>query len=168
MRYLFFRRAGLVTSILCTLLASAKPAFADWEKIRQGGVLKVAVYNDFSPFSANSAGIDVDFAEALSKKLNLKLSLLPFPAGENLNDDLRNMVWKGHYLGYGPADLLMHVPVDRRLIAENNMVEIFSPYHREAVRLVRSNQTMPAFDRDRKSTRLNASHIQKSRMPSSA
>lgn len=146
MRHPFFRRAGMITSIVCTLLASTAPAFADWEKIRQGGVLKVAVYKDFAPFSANSAGIDIDLADALAKKLNLKLSLLPFPAGENLNDDLRNMVWKGHYLGYGPADLLMHVPVDRRLIAENNMVEIFAPYHRESVRLVRSNKTIPAFD----------------------
>lgn len=146
MSHLFYRWAGQLAAIICILIASAGPAFADWEKIRQGGVLKVAVYNDFAPFSANGAGIDVDLAEALAKKLNLKLSVLPFPAGENLNDDLRNMVWKGHYLGYGPADLLMHVPVDRRLMAENGMVEIFAPYHRETVRLVRSSKAIPAFD----------------------
>jgi len=82
----------------------------------------------------------------LAKKLGLKMSLLPFPAGENLNDDLRNMVWKGHYLGYGPADLLMHVPVDQRLAAENDKVEIFAPYHRETVRLIRNSKTIPTFD----------------------
>src|SRR5680860_1237704 len=123
------RRAGLAISLACAALSIAAPARADLEKIRQTGILKVAVCDEFAPFSADSAGIDVDLATALAKKLGLKMSLLPFPAGENLNDDLRNMVWKGHYLGYGPADLLMHVPVDRNLMAANDKVEIFAPYH---------------------------------------
>ena len=140
------RRAGLAISLACAALSITVPAHADLGKIRQAGVLKVAVYDDFAPFSAKSAGIDIDLAEALAKKLGLKVSLLPFPAGENLNDDLRNMVWKGHYLGYGPADLLMHVPVDRRLMAENDKVEIFAPYYRETVRLVRNGKTIPSFE----------------------
>ena len=78
--------------------------------------------------------------------MGLKLTLLPFPAGENLDDDLRNMVWKGHYLGYGPADVMLHVPVDNRLMAENDKVQIFAPYHVETVRLVRSAKSVPAFD----------------------
>ena len=44
------------------------------------------------------------------------------PADENMADDLRNMVWKGHYLGFGPADVLMHVPVDRPLMEANPQV----------------------------------------------
>ncbi len=140
------RRTGLAIALACAALSIAAPARADLEKIRQTGILKVAVYDDFAPFSSNSAGIDVDLAAALAKKLGLKISLLPFPAGEDLSDDLRNMVWKGHYLGYGPADLLMHVPVDRNLMAANDKVEIFAPYHREMVRLVRNSTTIPAFD----------------------
>lgn len=140
------RRAGLAVSLACAALSIVAPAHADMGKIRHDGILKVAVYNDFAPFSANNSGIDIDLAEALAKKLGLKISLLPFPAGENLNDDLRNMVWKGHYLGYGPADLLMHVPVDRHLAADNDKVEIFAPYYREMVRLVRNGKTIPTFD----------------------
>ncbi|MEO6354498.1 MAG: transporter substrate-binding domain-containing protein [Burkholderiaceae bacterium] len=140
------RRAGLAITLACASLSVVAPAHADLDKIRKAGILKVAVYNEFAPFSANNKGIDIDLAEALAKKLDLKLSLLPFPAGEDLNDDLRNMVWKGHYLGYGPADLMMHVPVDRRLMAANDKVEIFAPYHRETVRLIRSSQAIPAFD----------------------
>lgn len=146
MKNFTLRGASLAISLALTALSVAVPAHADMEKIRSAGILKVAVYNDFAPFSANKAGIDIDFAEALAKKLQLKVSLLPFPAGENLNDDLRNMVWKGHYLGYGPADLLMHVPVDPRLAAKNDKVEIFAPYHREVVRLVRNGKTIPDFD----------------------
>ncbi|MDY7545716.1 transporter substrate-binding domain-containing protein [Glaciimonas sp. CA11.2] len=121
-------------------------ASADFLKITQSGVLKVAVYDDFAPFSSTKGGIDIDIAEALAKKLGLKVSLLPFPAGEDLSDDLRNMVWKGHYLGYGPADLLMHVPVDPLLINQNDKVSIFAPYHRETVRLVRDIRKVPELD----------------------
>jgi ABC-type amino acid transport substrate-binding protein len=132
-----FRAVLLIAS---ALLAASAPARAET------GTLKVAVYKDFAPFSDNGQGIDVDLAAALAGKLSLKLSLLPFPAGENLNDDLRNMVWKGHYLGYGPADVMLHVPVDRALMAANGKVEIFAPYHVESLRLVRNARSIPVFD----------------------
>ncbi|MCE3264466.1 MAG: amino acid transporter substrate-binding protein [Pseudoduganella sp.] len=130
----------------CALLFAALPVRADWKKVEESGTLKVAVYKEFAPFSDRDQGIDVDLAAALARKLSLKLSLLPFPAGENLNDDLRNMVWKGHYLGYGPADVLLHVPVDRNLMASNDKVEIFAPYHVESLRLVRSARSIPHFE----------------------
>ncbi len=137
-------RAAL--SFMCAALLAAPAARADWQKIEQSGSLKVAVYNDFVPFSDKGAGIDVDIGAALSARLGLKLSLLPFPAGEAMDEDLRNMVWKGHYLGYGPADVMLHVPVDNRLMADNDKVRIFAPYHVETVRLVRSLKSVPAFD----------------------
>ena len=133
-------------TLLCMGLAMAAPAQADMEKIRRSGALKVAVYDDFAPFSKKGRGIDIDLADALSKKIGLKLSLLPFPADEDLGDDLRNMVWKGHYLGYGPADLMLHVPVDLLLMNANPQVTIFAPYHTEMVRLVRNVAAVPRYD----------------------
>jgi ABC-type amino acid transport substrate-binding protein len=141
----YSRRRALLAGASLALCAAA-PARADWHKIREGGVLKVAVYQEFAPFSDHGSGIDVDLAKALAAKLNLKLSLLPFPAGEELGDDLRNMVWKGHYLGYGPADVMLHVPVDQNLMRDNPQVTILAPYHVETVRLVRSAKRVPAFD----------------------
>ncbi|PHV03914.1 amino acid ABC transporter substrate-binding protein [Janthinobacterium sp. BJB412] len=139
------RAAGAACSLAAVLLCVASPARADWSKIQQSGTLKVAVYNEFAPFSDRGVGIDVDLAQALAGKLGLKLNLLPFPAGENLNDDLRNMVWKGHYLGYGPADVMLHVPVEPQLMNENGKVQILAPYHVETVRLVRSASAIPAY-----------------------
>jgi ABC-type amino acid transport substrate-binding protein len=107
----------------------------DLAKIRASGTLKVAVYKDNAPFSSGPAnamtGLDVSLAEALAQQLGLKLALLPFDAGENMNDDLRNMVWRGHYLGYGPADVMLQVPVDRYLMNENRQALIFAPYMRQ-------------------------------------
>jgi ABC-type amino acid transport substrate-binding protein len=138
------RRAAAMLTAVCMMTATL-PAWADLGKLRESGTLKVAVYKDLPPFSDNGGGIDADLAQALAEKLGLKLSLLPFPAGDDLNDDLRNMVWKGHYLGYGPADVMLHVPVDRRLMAQNDKVEIFAPYYRETLRLVRSVKRVPQF-----------------------
>jgi ABC-type amino acid transport substrate-binding protein len=53
------------------------------------------------------------------------------------------MVWKGHYLGYGPADVLLHVPVDAPLMDANPQVRIFAPYYRDRVMIARNVQRLP-------------------------
>ncbi len=114
----------------------AQTDLSDLARIRANGALKVAVYKDNAPFSSGPAtdmtGLDVSLAEALARQMNLKLSLLPFDAGENMNDDLRNMVWRGHYLGYGPADVMLQVPADRFLANGNPQVTIMAPYMRQS------------------------------------
>ncbi|MBP6900922.1 MAG: transporter substrate-binding domain-containing protein [Burkholderiaceae bacterium] len=123
--------------------AQDRPAL---ERIRARGLLTVGVYHDMPPFHEQGRGIDVDLAGALAQALELKLSLLPFHAGENMDDDLRNMVWRGHYLGWGPADVLLHVPVDRPLMAGNPRVSIFAPYYRERVMIARQLAAVPKME----------------------
>ena len=139
-------RKRLCCALLPLLLCAGGTALAADPPARGADTLKVALYNELAPFSDQGQGIDADLAAALANRLGLKLSLLPFNAGDDLNDDLRNMVWKGHYLGYGPADVMLHVPVDRMLMNANPQVNIFAPYHVETVRLVRSARSIPAFD----------------------
>jgi ABC-type amino acid transport substrate-binding protein len=115
-------------------------------KLRERGSLVVAVYRDMPPFSVDGKGIDVELAQALADSLGLKLSLLPFIAGENMDDDLRNMVWRGHYLGHGPADVLLHVPVDRPLMQANPRVQIFAPYYRERLVIARDLTLVPRME----------------------
>lgn len=121
-------------------MAAALPAVADGlEAIRQRGRLRVAVYNDFAPYSmAGGKGIDADLARAIAGKLGLSAEVVGYNADEDMNDDLRNMVWKGHYLGTQPADVMMHVPVDEHLARANDKVRIFGAYHRETLALARN------------------------------
>jgi ABC-type amino acid transport substrate-binding protein len=95
------------------------------------------------PFHVAGRGIDVDIAQALADALGRRLALLPFPADDDVAGDLRNMVWKGHYLGYGPADALLHVPVDRPLMDANPQVRILAPYWRERVMIARRLDRVP-------------------------
>lgn len=128
-------------------LLCAPPALADLARIRQNGTLKVAVYKGLPPFSAAAggqyAGIDVALAKALASELGLQVSLLPFDADDDMADDLRSMVWRGHYLGYGPADVMLHVPVDRAFMRANDKALIFAPYYRETFVLVRDCERVP-------------------------
>jgi len=113
------------------------------ERVKARGALNVALYTQMPPFHDEGRGIDADLAKLLAEALDVRCSPLPFPAGENMNDDLRNMVWKGHYLGYGPADVLLHVPVDAPLIEANPQSRIFAPYYRDRVMIARSVKRVP-------------------------
>ena len=114
--------------------------------LRRPGTLTVAVYEDLPPFHVAGRGIDVDLARALADALGVHLALLPFRADDNVADDLRNMVWKGHYLGYGPADVLLHVPVDAPLMDANPQVRLLAPYWRERVMIARRLDRLPRLD----------------------
>jgi ABC-type amino acid transport substrate-binding protein len=119
----------------------------DLDKVRASGILKVALYKDNAPYSDGKGqdmeGVDVALAQALASEMGLKLNLLPFDAGEKMNDDLRNMVWRGHYLGYGPADVMLHVPVDKFLMVENRQALIFAPYSREVLVVFHALDRLP-------------------------
>lgn len=123
-----------------TLLAQQPTAL---DRIRQRDSLVVGLYHDMPPFHANGRGIDVELARAVAAKLGVSLSMLPFHADENMADDLRNVVWRGHYLGWGPADVLMHVPVDRPLMEANPRVQILAPYYRERVAIAWRKEALP-------------------------
>jgi len=143
MNFLSRRRSFLALAAL--LLTSLVPAHADEEMdtIRQRGRLSFAVYNDFPPYSNNEKGLDVDLAKALAAKLGLKAEIIGFKAGEEMADDLRNMVWKGHYLRGDPANVMMRVPVDPILAKGNEKVRIFAPYHYEVMGMARVASRVP-------------------------
>jgi ABC-type amino acid transport substrate-binding protein len=129
---------------LAGLPASAQDKSA-LEMVKQRGSISVALYNEFAPFSDNGQGIDVDLAQALAGKLGVKASLVWFNAGDNVDGDLRKMVWKGTPLT-GTVDLLMHVPVDPQYMAKVDQAKIFAPYHRERFAIARQLAALPTLE----------------------
>jgi ABC-type amino acid transport substrate-binding protein len=138
--------AAAVLLLSLTGLARADDSAAMADELQQKGQLRIAVYNDFPPYSYQGKGIDVDLAAAIAAKLGLQPNLAWFNAGEDMGDDLRNMVWKGHYLGTRPADVMMHVPVDQRLADANDKVSIFGAYHSESLAVARIPTRVPAIN----------------------
>jgi len=127
-------------------LASAAPA-AESPEAGQSGQLRVAVYTEHAPFSDEGKGVDVEVGNALAAKLGLPAEIIPFKDGESVDDDLRNIVWKGHYLWKGKlADVMMHVPVDPDLARKNPQVRIVAPYFRERLVVARSKSRIPRLE----------------------
>jgi polar amino acid transport system substrate-binding protein len=135
-------RAG---AILCAAWsATAALAAGAPLQTRQVGRLAVAVYRDFAPYAQGEQGIDVDVAKALAGKLGLDLDVQGYPAADDVDGDLRNIVWRGHHLWKGRlADVMMHVPVDPFVIRKNEQVKIFAPYFRERLVVARSRARIP-------------------------
>lgn len=138
-------RRHLLKALAALPLAALAPARADEQTsaVRQRGRLRVAVYDDFAPYSSAGEGIDVDLGRALAARLGLTPDIIGFKAGEDMGDDLRNMVWKGHYLRGEPADVMMHVPVDAVLAEANDKVRIFGAYHLESLAMARDASRIP-------------------------
>ena len=136
----FLRAAGALA--LAGLIPSATAAAAELE-LQQPGTLRVAVYANFPPYSAAGKGVDVALGRALAEQLGLQPQIVEFPADEDMKDDLRNMVWRGHYLGTKPGDVMLHVPVDTHFASVNPQVRIFAPYHLETLALARLPERVP-------------------------
>ncbi len=138
---------GVAGGLALAGLATPRPAAArGLQQVRESGRLSVALYQDMPPFHADGQGIDAALAGLLAEGLGVTPLLRPFNADDSMNDDLRNMVWRGHYLAGAPADVLLHVPVERPLIEATPQAKIFAPYYRESVAIARSLEQLPQLD----------------------
>ncbi len=132
-------RATVVFSLLLVDLASMADA-RPLAEVQASGSLRVAVYWDFPPFAdgprQNPRGLDVDLAAAIAKRLGVKVEYMVLTAGNDVNADLRNAIWRGPVVGGAVADLMLHVPVDPGLALRNDKVVIFAPYYVERIAVV--------------------------------
>lgn len=131
----------------CCLFISATCMADNLTEIKQKGAVRVAVYKDYPPYSYTEAGtlkgVDVDIARALAHKLGVSINYMVLTAGENVNDDLRNAIWKGHYLGGGTADIMLNVPYDLEFAKKNDRALFIAPYSREQIVIAYHQKTIP-------------------------
>ena len=127
----------------CLAAAGIASSAADVPDTQTPGRLRVAVYADFPPYSAKGKGIDIEIGKELARRMGMEPEVIEYTADEDMSDDLRNMVWKGHYLGTRPADVMLHVPVDKHLAENNDQVRIFAPYHVESLAVARDPKRIP-------------------------
>ncbi len=138
-------RFGLALILALTVGASGAqnlPNHPSYDEIIKRGTLKIAVYKDFPPYSSrvqgNLVGLDVDLGHMIAGELGVKAVFRELPAGEDVGDDLRHAIWKGHFLGMPINDLMLHVPSEREFALRNEMVVIFGSYFQEQLVIVRN------------------------------
>ncbi|MCJ8325676.1 MAG: transporter substrate-binding domain-containing protein [Campylobacterales bacterium] len=104
----------------------------------------IAVYENFPPYSfienGIEKGIDIDIAKKIAKRMKVNITWYWTGSDENLEDDLRNVIWKGHLIHKTKADVMFRIPFDYDFIRQvdkstgelsNELVVMKSPYHAE-------------------------------------
>lgn len=117
------------------------------DEIRAKGRLRVGVYADFAPFSATTAdgpqGLDVEIARLLADRLGIPLELVVIQAGDSVDDDLRNYVWRGTVVEHEVVNLLLHVPYNRQLATRSELAVLVQPYFTETLAIARDRSQVP-------------------------
>jgi ABC-type amino acid transport substrate-binding protein len=121
-----------------------RPAERTYDIILESGYLKVGVYQNFPPYSymvdGEPQGIDVELGKRIAAAMGVEFKVYWITPDESLGDDLRNNVWKGHYLAKQRlADVMMRVPYDKKYAYMqdstgeymNDQVVLFGPYQQE-------------------------------------
>ena len=143
------RRLGILGLWCCLLLALPAQAFnithiRDHDEIIESGYLKVAVYEDYPPYSfmqdGQPRGVDVELAKVLAAELAVELRLQWMTPDETFDGDLRNHLWKGHYLRPGQiADVMLRAPNDKAYstmrddlgLPAHELIHMFGAYQQE-------------------------------------
>ena len=142
-------RRGLLVGLAAAVLAQPARARSygdtvssvgeNLDTIRAKGRIRIAFYRDFAPFAfegpAGWEGIDLDLARLIAQDLGVRLEPMPFTAGETVDDDLRNAIWRGSVVDHSWANLMLHAPVNRELELRNELVVLFGAYFVERLAL---------------------------------
>jgi ABC-type amino acid transport substrate-binding protein len=130
-------RAALFLAAICSAVAPQMAQGRTLKAVESAGVLRVTVYRDYKPWSWEEngvrKGIDVEIGAALAKALGTKVDYLFLRAGDEIDVDLRNGVWRGSLLGEQPGDIMLHVPNDPRVEAANDKIKLTAPYQVEGL-----------------------------------
>lgn len=125
-------------SLALVVFAPQAPA-RPLDEVTASKLLRVVVYRDNPPFSwmdgGQPRGIDVDIGRALGRELGVEVEVVARMTAEDVDDDLRFNIWKGPFSEGGVGDVMLHVPVDRELIARNPLAVISNAYFQETIAL---------------------------------
>lgn len=148
-----------LTIIISILLLSLCSYARSIEDIQASGEIVIALYNDFPPYSyiedGEAKGIDVEIGKYIAKSLNVKPKWYFTDSGEDIDGDLRNVVWKGNPVHKTRADVMLRIPYDYDYMRQTDattgalqtdMVLIKSPYQSEKWVIVTHKETIPSIN----------------------
>ncbi|WP_193371573.1 substrate-binding periplasmic protein [Pelagibius marinus] len=119
----------------------------DLDQIRERGFIEFAVYEDFPPYSweegGRPRGIDVEVGRLVAAALGVLPRFRFVAAGETVEDDLRNYVWKGAVVGGRVSNVMLHVPYSSEFACRVEQVVLTGQYFNESVAIAYSRESYP-------------------------
>ncbi|MEM9699363.1 MAG: transporter substrate-binding domain-containing protein [Pseudomonadota bacterium] len=107
------------------------------DQIMDQGHMLFAVYEDYPPYSWKEAGqprgVDIEIARIIADDLGVDARFNFVAAGENLDADLRNNLWRGALIGGRIANVMMRVPYDSAFKCRVEQVVFTGQYAGESI-----------------------------------
>ena len=117
--------------------ASRDVVGTDFDTILSRGYVEFAVYEDFAPYSyrkkGKAKGVDIEIGRMIAASLGVEARFNFVPAGESLDADLRNYIWKGPVIGGRVSNVMLHVPYDSEYACRVEQVVFSGQYYDEAI-----------------------------------
>ncbi|GAA6170368.1 hypothetical protein NBRC116592_00380 [Colwellia sp. KU-HH00111] len=146
----------LLCYLSCCAIFHTTTFARSYDDIIDSQSIAIAIYDNFAPFSyqekGQNKGIDVDVAKHIAKQLGVELKLRWMSAGENVEGDLRNNLWKGDLINRTVADLMLRTPYDKNYsmlrddvgLLVHEQVHMFAPYHTESWQIIFNRKKIDA------------------------
>lgn len=119
----------------------------DMDVIQDRGFMLFAVYDDYPPYSWQEAGaprgVDIEIARIIAEDLGVDAQFNFVAAGENLEADLRNNIWKGAIVGGRIANVMMRIPYDSAFKCRVEQVVFTGQYAAESVAIAYNKASYP-------------------------
>ncbi len=112
------------------------------DQIMDQGFMTFALYSEYPPYSwqekGKARGVDAEIAKLIATFLGVEPRFKFVAAGENLEADLRNNLWKGPIVGGSVSNVMMRVPYDSAFRCRVEQVVFPGQYHEEGVAIAYS------------------------------
>nr|WP_246043985.1 transporter substrate-binding domain-containing protein [Ruegeria sediminis] len=119
----------------------------DLDTIQERGFITFAAYEDFPPWSyeegGTAKGVDIEIGHLIAEALGVEARFTLVAAGENLEADLRNWVWRGPVVGGRVANVMLHVPYDSEFSCRVEQVVFTGQYHVEEIAIAYREDAYP-------------------------
>lgn len=119
---------------------------ADMDQIIDRGWIEFAVYEDFAPWSweqGGPKGVDIELGRLIAESLGVEARFRFVTAGEDLQADLRNWVWKGPVVGGRVANVMLHVPYDSDFACRVEQVVFTGQAYSESIAIAYREDAYP-------------------------
>jgi ABC-type amino acid transport substrate-binding protein len=119
----------------------------DLDTIQERGFITFAAYEDFPPWSYEEGGqikgVDIEIGKVIAAELVVKAKFKLVAAGETLDADLHNWLWKGPIVGGSVANVMLHVPYDSEFACRVEQVVFTGQYHVEQIAIAYRKDAYP-------------------------
>ncbi|WP_299781357.1 transporter substrate-binding domain-containing protein [uncultured Roseobacter sp.] len=119
----------------------------EMDVIQEQGHMLFAVYEDYPPYSweegGQPRGVDIEIARIIAEDLGVDARFNFVAAGENLDADLRNNIWRGALIGGRIANVMMRIPYDSAFKCRVEQVVFTGQYAAESISIAYDKASYP-------------------------